>query len=80
MPLTSGGPSNFDTLLTTTLQKRNEDIVDNIHRATPTLMFFDMKGTKRTYVGGESILQPLLYARHGGLQRIQGYGIVPLAA
>lgn len=73
MPLTSGGPSNFDAVLTTTLQARREGLVDNIHDSLPALMFMDMRGRKVMQDGGESILVPLLYGKHTGVQSFQGY-------
>lgn len=73
MPLVSTAPDNFDALLTTTTQARRRVLVDNIHNSTPTLMFLDARGRKIMQNGGESILVPLLYAKHDGLQDFQGY-------
>lgn len=73
MPLVTTTPDNFDALLTTTLQSRQQVLVDNIHNSTPFLAFIDMRGRKTYQDGGESILIPLLYAKHDGYQDFQGY-------
>ena len=73
MPLTTGGPSNFDLMLTATTQMRNRQLVDNIFNSTPTLMYLDAKDRKKMQDGGESILKPLLYAKHTGVQPYHGY-------
>jgi hypothetical protein len=73
MPLVTTTPDNFDALLTTTTQLRRKTLVDNIHNATPLLMFLQMRGRKIFQNGGESILVPLLYATHGGYQDFSGY-------
>ncbi len=82
MPLLSASagdyPTKYNDFLTTTVQAYRKTLVDNISEATPLFWWLNQKGRKKFQSGGESIVQPLMYALPS-VQRFSGYDTLSTA-
>jgi len=64
--------SNYNALLTTTLQKFQKQLVDNISDATPLLWWLTQNDRKKYVDGGQSFEVPLMYSL-ASVQPFEGY-------
>lgn len=66
MPLIdpSGGVnmSNYNALLTTTLERFSKTMVDNFSDASPTIWWLTQSGRKQHFSGGVALQEPIMYA------------------
>ena len=69
------GPSNVDTLLSTTLSKYRKSIADNIFTRIPLFNWLKSKSLTKLN-GGASIIVPLMYAKNSTAAPYSGYGII----
>ena len=60
------GNSNFDYLLTTTIQNyAQKQLTDNIFTARPLTWYLTEKNRLRYEDGGSKVIEPLIYADNG---------------
>lgn len=69
------GPSNVDSLLSTTLSAIRKTLADNIFTRIPLFMFLNSKG-KITESGGASVVIPVMYGKNATAANYSGYGII----
>lgn len=69
------GPSNVDSLLSTTLSSVRDTLADNIFNRIPLFKWLSTKG-KVTENGGASLVIPLLFGKNGTAKAYSGYGIL----
>jgi hypothetical protein len=72
------GNSNFDAILSTTLQNYRPTLVDNIFTATVLLDHLNSKGRVVMEEGGTSIVEPLVYAANDTAGSYSGYDAIDL--
>ena len=72
------GNSNFDAILSTTLQNYRPTLVDNIFTATVLLDHLNSKGRVVMEEGGTSIVEPLVYAVNDTANSYSGYDAIDL--
>jgi hypothetical protein len=72
------GNSNFDAILSTTLQNYRPTLVDNIFTATVLLDHLNSKGRVVMEEGGTSIVEPLVYAANDTANSYSGYDAIDL--
>ena len=72
------GNSNFDAILSTTLQNYRPTLVDNIFTATVLLDHLNSKGRGVMEEGGTSIVEPLVYAVNDTANSYSGYDAIDL--
>lgn len=74
MPLVSGGPDNYDALLSTTLAIYEPRLEDNFYNALPFWHMLNRRGAVKMYDGGESFNVGVLYADNTTATRlVTGY-------
>ena len=54
--------ANYDALITTTIEKRLTDLVDNVFKARPLFDIMQRNGNVKTYDGGHKIVVPIMHA------------------
>lgn len=64
---------DFNSILTTTLAKYRNTLVDNVFKDRPLLNFLSSKGRIRMIDGGESIVEQLIYAQNSTVASYSGY-------
>lgn len=74
------GNADFDALLTTTLKLYGNKLVDNVFAETPLLDFLQRKDRIRMENGGESIVEPLIYAENDTFGSYSGYDTLDITA
>lgn len=74
------GNSNFDTLLSTTLNKYQKRLTDNIFKARPLTNWLTEKGRMRMDDGGVKIIEPLIYAGNSTVASYENYDTIALTA
>jgi len=72
------GNSNFDAILSTTLQNYRPTLVDNIFTATVLLDHLNSNGRVVMEEGGTSIVEPLVYAANDTAGSYSGYDAIDL--
>ena len=72
------GNSNFDAILSTTLQNYRPTLVDNIFTATVLLDHLNSRGRVVMEEGGTSIVEPLVYAVNDTANSYSGYDAIDL--
>lgn len=70
--------ANFDTLLSTTLNKYQKRLTDNIFTARPLTKWLTDKGRMRMDDGGVKIIEPLIHATNGTVGSYSGYDTISL--
>ena len=69
------GPSNVDTLLSTTLSAIRKKLADNIFTRIPLFMWLKQKA-RITEDGGASLLVPLMFGKNSTAKSYSAYGIL----
>jgi hypothetical protein len=64
--------TDFDNILTTTLDKHRTDLVDGIFKARPLTYFLMQSGQFRSIDGGDKIIEPLVFAENGTAESYAG--------
>lgn len=64
--------SNFDNILSTTLDKHRPELVDGIFKARPLTFFLMKAGQFRPVSGGNKIIEPLVFAENGTAESYTG--------
>ncbi|MCH9834021.1 phage major capsid protein [bacterium] len=62
MALASNNPATWDDILSTTFRNYHKTLTDNIFETRPLLQHYMSKGRVKTLSGGQSIVEPLMYA------------------
>jgi hypothetical protein len=70
--------ANFDTLLSTTLNKYQKRLTDNIFNARPLTAWLTDRGRMRMDDGGVKIIEPLLYTGNSTVNTYAGYDTIAL--
>lgn len=70
------GNTNFDAILSTTLNAYRPKLEENIFRANPLWAWLMGKGRKKMQTGGVKIVVPLLYAKNTTAGSYSGYDIL----
>lgn len=77
MPATSQTVS-YNTLLSTTFNKANDQIADQIHKNSAFLALMQLKGRKKTVSGGVKAQAALEYGKNGTWDTLEGFDPVDL--
>jgi hypothetical protein len=72
--------ANFDTLLSTTLNKYQKRLTDNIFNARPLTKWLTDKSRMRLDDGGVKIIEPILYSGNSTVASYSGYDTIALTA
>jgi hypothetical protein len=72
------GNTNFDALLSTTLQNYRPTLVDNIFTARVLLEHLNSAGRVVVETGGSQIIEPLVYAQNDTVGSYSGYDAIDL--
>jgi len=72
--------ANFDTLLSTTLNKYQKRLTDNIFNARPLTKWLTDKSRMRMDDGGVKIIEPILYSGNSTVSSYSGYDTIALTA
>ena len=72
------GNSNFDALLSTTLQNYRPTLIDNIFTDRVLLNHLNEKGRVVLEEGGTSIVEPLIYVGNDTTSSYSGYDAIDL--
>ena len=72
--------ANFDTLLSTTLNKYQKRLTDNIFNARPLTKWLTDKSRMRMDDGGVKIIEPILYSGNSTVASYSGYDTIALTA
>ena len=67
------GNTNFDQILSTTLQNYAPKLVDNIFNRVPLFFWLNSKGRKKPASGGERLVEPLMYETNSTAAAYSGY-------
>jgi hypothetical protein len=62
MALAPNTPATWDDILSTTFRNYHKTLTDNIFETRPLLQHYMSKGRVKTLSGGQSIVEPLMYA------------------
>jgi len=68
-----GGNTNFDQIVTTTLDNYRSTIEDNIFEDMPLLYWLKKKGRKKVLDGGNRIVVPLMYGKNSTVKSYSEY-------
>ena len=72
------GNSNFDAILSTTLNNYRDQLTDNIFTARPLTYWLQDKSRIRMVNGGAKIVEPLIYGQNSTVKPYSGYDTISL--
>ena len=72
--------TNWSEVTTTTLYSRSRKLADNVTKNNALLRRLDAKGKRKTFDGGQAIVQEIEYSENGTYKRYSGLILAPLAA
>ncbi len=71
--------TNWSEITTTTLFNRSRKLADNVTKNNALLRRLDAKGKKKTFDGGQAIVQELEYAENSTYKRYSGYDVLNIS-
>ncbi len=74
------GNTNFDALLSTTVNNYRDQLTDNVFNARPLTQHLMDKGRIRMLDGGNKIVEPLIYGENSTVGSYSGYDTISLTA